>query len=337
MRLTAVYYDGRQAKPYDVTLSLIGDVLQLQGDGVERRETLSALKIPPPLGSTPRLILFADGGRCEVADRRGFEAMLPAKAASLVSGLESRWRYAVFALLLTLGLAVAAYLWGLPYAARVVADRIPPYVTEQLDKQFFANLDGIVLKPTELPLQRRQAISGRLRGLTLPEGGIKPRKIEFRSSKALGANAFALPGGSVVVLDQLVELSDNDDEIIAVLAHEMGHVSQHHALRQILQASVVGLVMAWYIGDISSLLAAAPTALLETRYSRELERSADAFAGRMLSMNRIPVSRLADILEKLEASHRLSDRQISKQSEVVFDYLSTHPNTQERIDALRVR
>ncbi|MDD1620690.1 MAG: M48 family metallopeptidase [Methylococcaceae bacterium] len=336
MPVTAVYFDGQQARRHEVMLSLDGDVLLLQGDAVERRVSLSALKIPPPLGNTPRLILFADGARCEIADNQGFAAMLPHAAASWLSGMENSWLYAMAALLLTLVLAAVAYLWGLPYAAREVADRLPDYVLVQMDNQFFASLDQTLLKPTALAPDRRQALGERLQGMSLPPGGVRPNRIEFRGSPGLGANAFALPGGSVVVLDQLVDLADNDEEVIAVLAHEMGHVSQRHAMRQMLQASVIGLAMAWYIGDVSSLLAAAPTALLQTRYSRDLERTADAFAADMLRINGIPVSRLADMLRKLEASHR-PDATKTEKAELMIDYLSTHPNTEERIKSLRGR
>ena len=136
----------------------------------------------------------------------------------------------------------------------------------------------------------------------------------------------------MVVLDEIVNLSSDDDEILAVLAHEMGHVAERHALRQMLQASVVGLAMTWYVGDISTLLAAAPTTLLETRYSRDFERRADAFGARMLKLNGISPGRLADILEKLEHAHA---RKGEAPGGSAMDYLSTHPNTAERIRTLR--
>jgi predicted Zn-dependent protease len=150
----------------------------------------------------------------------------------------------------------------------------------------------------------------------------------------LGPNAFALPGGSVLVLDEIVELSDDDDEIIGVLAHEMGHVTERHAVRQMLQGSAVTLAMLWYVGDVSNLLATAPSTLLETRYSRDFERRADAFAMRMLTLNGIPSTRLADMLGLLEQAHK--QRSAAEKTDWP-DYLSTHPNTQERIGALRGR
>jgi len=335
MRVAAVYYDGRQARPHPVTLCVEGDKLLLQGKDIARRDALATLNIQPPLGNTPRLILFADGGRCEVADRQGFVDMLPRDAGSAVSTMENSWLYALAALLITLGLVAGAYICGLPYAARVAADRVPVYLLAQMDNQFFASFDETLLKPSALPVERRQAIRGRLQHLSLPPGAAKPERIEFRDSPELGANAFALPGGSVIVLDDLVKLADNDEEIIAVLAHEMGHIAAKHALRQMLQASVVGLAMTWYIGDVSNLLAAGPTILLETRYSRDFERQADSFAAELLRANGMPVSQLADMLQKLETAHRPDELIKSAQTASTLDYLSSHPNTEERIKRLR--
>lgn len=80
------------------------------------------------------------------------------------------------------------------------------------------------------------------------------------------------------------------------------------------------------------MLAATPATLLETRYSRDFERRADAFGAGMLVLNNIPASRLADILEKLEKAHG-GDSKTGKKD--TMDYFSTHPNTAERISALR--
>ncbi len=61
--------------------------------------------------------------------------------------------------------------------------------------------------------------------------------VEFRASPIIGANAFALPGGIVIVTDQLMQLAEHDDEILAVLAHEIGHVKHRHVLRGLPQDS----------------------------------------------------------------------------------------------------
>lgn len=335
MHIAAIYYDGRQAKPHQVMLSMAGDNVKVQGGEIDRQERLSAVKIPAPLGSTPRLILFADGGRCEIADHQGFACVLPQHADSTVAGMENSWRYAMAGLMLTVVVLVASYLHALPYAAELAAKHIPAELLASMDEQFFSSLDQKLLHPSKLEPQRQQTIETALRQLSLPPGAVSPSRIEFRSSSQLGANAFALPGGSVLVLDELVALAAHDDDIVAVLAHEMGHITAKHALRQILQASVVGLVMTWYVGDVSTLLAAAPTLLLQTRYSREFESDADRFAMEVLNSNGISPGRLADMLQKLELAHRSKALQSSPESVSAVDYLSTHPSTEDRIKRLR--
>lgn len=335
MQLHAAYYDGRSARRHEVVLSLRAGSLVVAGQEVARDEPLLALRIPAVLGTTPRLILFADGARCEIADRDGFAALLlqaGMAATPLPVALEARWSYALVALLLTLAALAAAYVWGLPAMASMVAKRMPPAVLATMDAQFFSALDGRLLLPSQLPWARRQALESRLRAMRWPLATHVPTRIEFRRSPGLGPNALALPGGTVLVLDELVALAHDDEEILGVLAHEVGHVSERHALRQMLQASVVGLAMAWYVGDVSSVLAAAPTALLQTRYSREFERRADAFAQQALVRNGIAPARLADMLQRLERAHGGKPGGASPEW---TDYLSSHPATNERIHALR--
>lgn len=338
MSLQADYYDGRSARRHAVSLAVEAETLQLRGVSTERSEPLAALTIPAPLGNTPRLILFADGARCEVADHAGFAALFPDsdRAGSLLARLEANWSAALGSLLLILAAVAAAYIWGLPYAAQQVAARTPQRILTLIDEQFLDTVDNRLLHPTKLTAARQQALLARVHSLRWPPDAAPPTRILFRSSPEIGPNAFALPGGTVVVLDQLVQLAHNDDEIIGVLAHEIGHVSERHALRQMLQASVVGLAMAWYVGDVSTVLAAAPSALLETRYSRDFERRADAFAARTLKLNGILPSRLADMLQVLEQAYTGRKQQVQQKGHAHWlDYLSTHPATDERIRTLQ--
>ena len=338
MAIAGFYFDGQSARRHTVTLNLQGDTLRMSGETFARQDALSALRIPAPLGDTPRQILFADGARCEVPDRVGFDAMFQpmGHGASWVAHLEARWAYAVASLLVTLALVAAAYFWGLPYAAKAAAERMPESVLVMMDGHFLKTFDGRLLAPSELSQERRQAFVSRLRAMHWPEGAAKPNRIYFRSAPHIGPNAFALPGGTVVLLDELVKLSDNDEQVLAVLAHEMGHVTERHALRQMLQASVVGLAMAWYVGDVSTILAAAPTALLETRYSRDFERRADDFAASTLALNGISNDRLGEMLAKLEEAYAgKKPGKADKAQPEWLDYLSTHPATPERIRRLK--
>jgi Zn-dependent protease with chaperone function len=148
----------------------------------------------------------------------------------------------------------------------------------------------------------------------------------------LGPNAMALPSGTVIVTDQLLELSDVDDEIIAVLAHETGHVEGRHGLRALFQSSIVALGATWFLGDVNVLIATAPTTLMQAKYSRDLEREADDHAVAVLMLNGIPTGRLVRMLERLDES---GDKRGSASGSIAERYLSTHPVTAERVARLR--
>ena len=176
MSVAGFYFDGRSARRHTVSLELQGTELHVVGDAVERSAALADIKIPAPLGDTPRLILFADGARCEVADRAGFDALLQSAghAPSLVARMEARWTYAIASLLVTLALIAAAYVWGLPYAAGEAAERIPENVLVMMDGQFLKTFDGRLLEPTKLSLARQQALVSRLRAMHWPDEAAKP-------------------------------------------------------------------------------------------------------------------------------------------------------------------
>lgn len=329
--VVAYYYDGNSSKRHSVRLLPVHDGLALEGDGIVREVPFAAMRISDKLGSSPRLVYFADGGHCEVLDQRNFESVLHEagmQPVSWVARLESSWRHALGALLLCIACGIAGYIWGLPWLAKVIAERIPYATAHIIDVQTMQTLDKGILQPSRIPLARRQALQREFDGICR-EYGLPALPIQFRSSKPVGANAFALPGGTVVVTDQLVQLADNDEEVLGVLAHELGHVREHHSMRNLLQGSAVGLFMTWYVGDISSLLAAAPTLLLQASYSRDFETRADRFAADTLHRNGIPPSRLADMLKKLEQSQHESSRH-----EGFEQLLASHPDTEKRIRAL---
>ena len=81
--------------------------------------------------------------------------------------------------------------------------------------------------------------------------------------------------------DELVELAEEENEIVAVLAHEVGHVRGRHSLRLLLQDSVAALLLVGILGDVSTaslIVASVPSVLVEAKHSREIEAEADDFA-----------------------------------------------------------
>ncbi len=286
------------------------------------------MKIDERLGRAARRIRFPDGAFCEVADLAALDTLLAAAGHrdSAVDRLQRHLKVAVAAAFACILLAAAAYVWGLPWAAEIGARHLPPAVGRIMTAQTMKVLDGPVLLPSTLPEDRQAAITSRYHALHLPEGGNPSGTLLFRVSPALKANAFTLPDGTIILLDDLVTGLGNDGEILAVLAHELGHAHGRHGLQLLLRGSAIGAFWAFYIGDFSQLAAAAPTIMMQAHYSRGLEQEADDYGAALLEANGLSPALLADALETLSKMHPGGKE---------LPYLASHPPTAERIGRLR--
>lgn len=139
-------------------------------------------------------------------------------------------------------------------------------------------------------------------------------------------NAFALPGNVIIVTDELVQLPASDDEIAAVLAHELGHLERRHGLQSLLRGSFAVLLVAAVTGDLSALTSFAgtiPLTILTAGYSRDLEREADRDALGLLRARGINPRAFSSALAKLDDAYASLQRNST--------YVSTHPATAERM------
>ena len=325
--LAAHYFNGRSTRLNKVELSLAGETLVIAGEGVDLSIPFGQVTVDERLGRAARRIRLPGGAFCEVSDLAGLDELL-AEAGhrdGSVDRLQRHWRIAFAAVAICVGLAVAAYLWGLPLAADIGAHHLPSKVGRVLSAQTIKALDGHFFQTSTLTEERRTAITARYRELRLPEGGSPQGDLLFRQSIILGANAFTLSDGRIVLLDDLVTRLD-DDEIVAVLSHELGHAHGRHGLQMLLRSSAIGAFWTLYLGDISQLLAAAPTVLMQAHYSRDLEREADDYGATLLTANGLSPALLADTLEKLAAAHKGSGD---------MGYLNSHPSNDDRISKLR--
>src|SRR5690242_18998680 len=100
-------------------------------------------------------------------------------------------------------------------------------------------LDGAVFHPSRLSTERQDELQRRFTDMTAGLDDGHHYQLILRNGGRLGPNAFALPSGIVVMTDQLVHWAESDEEIVAVLAHVIGHVPGRHALRQMLKAAGV--------------------------------------------------------------------------------------------------
>lgn len=326
--LTAEYFDGRSTRVRVVNLQADGQFLSIEGEDIDRHIPFGEVKVDERLGRAPRRLHFSDGAFCAVRDLRALDALLSLviHRDGWVDRVQRRARSALISLVAVVVLAFAGYVWVLPWAAAWTAAKVPAVVSHQLSVETLRVLDGNILLPSRIPLDRQTALSAEIRALRLPGSGDPESELLFRRSPQLGANAFTLPDGTIVILDDLINVIDEDRQILATIAHELGHAHGHHGLQLLLQGSVVGTFLAFYVGDVSSLLAVAPATLVHASYSRELEEQADAYAATVLRLNGMSPALLAEALKKLADSHRGGGD---------MGYLSTHPAIDERMRHLR--
>ena len=301
------------------------------------------LDISPRLGNTPRYIQFDNGDRFETLDNDNIDHLLKLNKHSLIYRLLHRLEsHLVFVVLVTLITAVAAWgfvKYGVPASASLIARSLPVETSQYLGQGSLKILDQSFLQPSELDAQRKQALQELFKQYSLPYKDYAV-KVLFRKSDEIGANAMALPDGHIIFTDEMIQLAQKDEELVAILGHEIGHLVHRHMLRRVIQDSMFTLVLVLVTGDVSStssIISTIPTVLLELAYSRKFELEADDFAFHFLQQNDLSPVHFAHIMQRLEKSSKekasdvSSDDPDAQVTEDYSSYLSTHPATEQRI------
>jgi Zn-dependent protease with chaperone function len=328
-----VLYDGRTAARHAATVEVSDGHLSIISDSVRASLARDAVRVDAPVPGVPRRLLLPGGAAVETADQAAVEAAWPttSRIARAAYGLESRVSMALAAIAITGGLVAWIIADVLPLAAEPIARSISPEIEHAIGQQALKSLDQTYAKPSALPAKRREAILAQF--ATLTAGEADDVVLEFRRMNA--PNALALPGRTVVLTDEMVEFARSDDELMAVLAHELGHLRGRHAMRMVLQQSGIAVLVTALAGDavgITLLAVLVPAALLNARYSREFELEADAYALALLERHGRSRQSFIDVLRHFAADKRTADTR-----DPILRYLSSHPDLEERIRRAEAR
>ncbi|MCK5165260.1 MAG: M48 family metallopeptidase [Desulfobacula sp.] len=335
--INGIFFDGQTAIAHKAVLESDGiDILIKGEEGVsllDKCDLKASLRITPRLGGTRRIIMFHKGQRFETDDSKGMEQLeLKArinKSSIIVSFLESQWK-TVAACLAGLVIAVYGFInFGIPFIAKDIAFRLPLNTMNRISIDAEQILDQRFFKPSGLDEERKDDIRQVFYALAKGLNSGHAFTLGFRKSKVLGANAFALPSGLIIITDKLVETSENIRELEGILVHEMAHVINRHGLRSVIQNTGVVLLISMLVGDvtsITSLAAGIPTLLVESGYSRQFEIEADEAVGKYFMLKGWDIKPFEDILIRITAEQpELKGTQL----------ISTHPETIERIRHLQ--
>lgn len=329
------YLDGRSAARHPVTIQIMRNGLHVTTSLNKKfawsyptiRQTQGSYK-----GEQIRLETGTELPEALIVQDHNFLVALKKAAPDLTTHFHDprkrshRVKLTVYAALGTIVLTVCLYMWGIPGFAGFVTPFVPVSWEDRLGKLVVERLapveqrctDPKIIEPlNQLVTQLADAA---------PDN---PYKIKLFVVKHPLVNAFAAPGGYVVVFSGLLELTDRPEQLAGVLAHEFQHVYKRHTTRAIIQHTSSSVLLAAVAGDFSGAMTygiEAARTMGMMRYSRNHEQEADREGLQLLVDAGMDPQGMVEFFSLLQKKYPDLPN--------MMKYISSHPNTQTRIDDL---
>jgi len=223
----------------------------------------------------------------------------------------------------TIGFVTFLYLFGIP----VIVSRAAPYVPVSWEEHLGqAVVDH--LAPSDRQCHDETSVQAIERITQILTSTLSEKRYRFRVivMNDPRVNAFAAPGGYIVIFRGLLEMTETPEELAGVLAHELQHIIHQHVTCALFQHASIRLLLAAMAGEANSAMSfglESARFLATLRYSREHEEEADREGMRMVLAARIDPRGMITLFEKLQKEGETSLR--------VPTYLSTHPSIENRI------
>lgn len=340
----AEYFDGQQARGHLVLLEWTDDALCLRlpspPHAVLRRIPHAQVQWSEPTRHGVPQAHVDGGGSLRALDAPQWQAWLALhrpQTLSWVVRAQQSWRGVAVAAVLLMAVAAGLWRWGIPLATQAVVPLVPVALEQQLGEEALSWLDQDLTGPSKLPAAQRQHIEQRFAQLLRAQPH-PAYVLHFRSSH-IGPNAFALPGGAMVLTDEMVQLmGDDTDVVLGVLAHELGHLHHRHGTQQLVQGTLLAAITTLVLGDVSSWLVSVPVMLGQAGYSREAERQADAYAARTLAAAGISPAVMERLFDALAARQQATEPKANTPSQqeamdvahTLGIAIASHPDDDER-------
>jgi Zn-dependent protease with chaperone function len=333
--LNARFTDGKTAAEYRAEVRATTDGLSFNAAGQNHVWSTSGLILMDKAGGNPRLshsgypearLVF------EAAALGSLSTLYPSVMARSQDGLRVDIRnFAKFGIA-TVGLVVLVII-SLPALSGLITTLIPLSYEKELGEETMVTLDalfdGAAEQCTEQPgLAALKKVSDRLiggRDLRVP--------VDIRVVPVDIQNALALPGGTVLIFNGLLQKAESPEEVAGVLAHEIGHTQYRHGMQRLVQSHALSaLVSVIAPGDLGGLAADFGAIVISQSYSRDAESEADDYAVDILNETGIRPDGMAEFFERFAREEDDKDDAPS-----VLQYLSSHPLSVERAKTIRAR
>ena len=313
--------------------------------------TLDSLEIGNRLGNIERKIILEDGSLFTTSNNDEVDQVFKKylKTNSFIHTLESKYRWVLIALIVTILTSFAFFKWGVPWTSKKIAHALPEKTNQLIATNTLDFLDKFMFEKTTVDDTKMKEIRQHFHSKIVPLSTENKKivyKLHFRhwgDENLSIPNALALPSGDIILTDKFVELCKTQEEMDAVLLHEMGHVVHRHTLEMVIEGTFVSVAVMMIAGDSNGLAdmgVGLGSLLVSSSYSRGHESEADMYAfNHMLIAHIDPkyfsriMNRMTQYMEKeMESNRKRKEIKIDKSKDNVLDYLSSHPNTQKRIE-----
>ncbi len=373
---SGTFYDGKSANKYPVRIRLTAEQLELVfPDGHQLQWLYTALQLSKTSSTgpvrlersasnpdiVPEAVVIEDPHFLHEAHR-----VAPGALGNVWNQPHKRsLRYVlmILALVIVPPLIFAIWVYAIPAMTNAVADKIPTTWEEKLGQDYFKMLFKNSIKEPDPQVRKAlDAISKRL--LTAVPDQPYHFRIYVHPSKMV--NAMALPGGTIVVFQGLINATETPEELAGVLAHEFQHVLKRHSTRNIIRSEVIhlfGLIISGNSDSMANVILQAGNLLDHLRYSRQLESQADAEGMKMMLATHVDPRGMVRVFEKLEEEQHRQLKSMNKDKKKAepekkdsketdkeakdsdkkggtappewTQYLSTHPEGNDRVEVLK--
>ncbi|MEL6363360.1 MAG: M48 family metallopeptidase [Pseudomonadota bacterium] len=334
---SGVYYDGASARAHDAEVRLTAEGVAFEAADGAHLWPYGRLDAAPAPNGGLRLSSKTAPGAALVIGTNGAAAIRRA-APELFDGTRARRRF--IALVAALVAAAAGFGWlfffGVPAAsgplARATDPKLEIQIGENLDAQISLLLRSCKAAEADALIEQRLNDMAERADVGFP--------IRFEFVRTRMPNALALPGGRVKATRGLVEALENDQEaFFAVMAHELGHVKERHGMQTIYRNAGLSTLLEIVTGGsgVAQQAILVGGQLNQLRYSRVQEEDADAVAFEIMEATGLDPASLARAFEAIADIEPDEEADEDADEERLSDWLSTHPNTKDRIKAARDR
>ncbi len=333
MQHSAIYYDGQTSQPHEAHVEVFGNSLGIYYEEKKVVWAISDIGFSEFSGKDKTMLQYGPFPH-QYLEYYNDASLAPVLSTYLTRpknrfGVLSKeynavLKGALIGLAIFAAIAAGIYFILIPSIASYVAGKIPVKTEVALGEKFYESF----VKNAEVDTQRTKLLNEFARKIDFKT----KYPLKFTVVKEAQVNAFALPGGNIVVYSGILGKIKSSEELAALMAHEVSHVKQRHSLKGLTGKLTGSLLISLIFGDsgsLESILVSQADDIYQLSFSRGMEKEADLNGLQIMYDNNLEPEGMVHLMERLHEEEQ-------KQGNVkMLGYLNSHPMTEERITYIK--